>query len=413
MLATATADDEDLHESLRVAEHGSPRNGLLPVRAAEAGTPLAAGSASRPAARPSRRVASPARLLIVPGMSRRLRLAILVTGSVVAGLLLAELVVRVFLPQPQSWMNIYRSHPSQPMFAVAAHVDEVADTGETRWHVRTDHEGLRLRSDGARAGGDGPQIVLLGDSFTFGYGVDCEQSFAGLLEQRLSPRARVVNAGQPGYGPKQELMMMQHLLSVGVEPAHVVLVIYAGNDVLDAILPTDRPVRDGSIDEPPGWRERLQQHSHLYRVAARAYHRWFKRTPHFIHDWRELMRPATWQESDLRVGMDNMRAALAELRDLCRSKHASLHAVVLPPAAAVDACGHRPNANDPTLQYELPVRMMMSLLADLEVPAHDLTPALAPLGSSGAFLPFDGHLSPAGHAAVAEAMQAAIDVLRS
>ena len=88
-----------------------------------------------------------------------------------------------------------------------------------------------------------------------------------------------------------------------------------------------------------------------------------------------------------------------------------LHAAVLPPAA--DAHGEHGQQLDPTLQYDLPVTQMTRLLAELGVTATDLTPALARLGSRRAFLGFDGHLSPAGHAAVADAMQAALPSLRA
>lgn len=90
-----------------------------------------------------------------------------------------------------------------------------------------------------------------------------------------------------------------------------------------------------------------------------------------------------------------------------------LHAAVLPPAAAADAHGEHGHQLDPTLQYDLPVTQMTRLLAELGVAATDLTPALARLGSRRAFLGFDGHLSPASHAAVADAMQATFPSLRA
>lgn len=344
-------------------------------------------------------------------MPRRFRLVLLLAGSVAASVATAETLVRVFLPQPKSWMAIYRAHPEKPMFGVEANIDEIADTGETRWRVRTDEHGLRLRGDGTRLG-TGAQVALLGDSFTFGYGVDHDISFAGLLEQGCADRARVINAGQPGYGPEQALMLLQHMLAVGFQPTDVILVVYAGNDVLDAILPTSRPVVNRSIDEPPGWRERVQQHSHLYRVVARAYHRWFQRSPHFVHDWQELMRPATWEQPDLVKGKANMRQSITALRDLCREHDARLYTAVLPPTAAVDAYAHTLEHPLPELQYDLPVQQMLRLLSELELPVLDLTPSLAPLGSNRAFLPFDGHLSMAGHAAVAAALREALPILR-
>jgi lysophospholipase L1-like esterase len=87
---------------------------------------------------------------------------------------------------------------------------EVARSGEFDLSVAVDDLGLRAGSrvpDPAhRQGG----VVALGDSLTFGEGVEFEQTWTHLLERELG--APVVNAGVPGYSSRQMAALLdEHL----------------------------------------------------------------------------------------------------------------------------------------------------------------------------------------------------------
>lgn len=55
----------------------------------------------------------------------------------------------------------------------------------------------------------GPEIVVLGDSFAFGWGVDHEETFAALVEERTG--LRVLNTAIPSFGTAREMVMLRSL----------------------------------------------------------------------------------------------------------------------------------------------------------------------------------------------------------
>jgi hypothetical protein len=79
------------------------------------------------------------------------------------------------------------------------------------------------------------RIALIGDSFTFGWGLDYEDTIGQELEVRLndalqSPRVRVINLGVPGYGPWQEWAFLQER-GFALEPDLVIAQIFPSNDL--------------------------------------------------------------------------------------------------------------------------------------------------------------------------------------
>lgn len=81
------------------------------------------------------------------------------------------------------------------------------------------------------------QILILGDSFTFGFGVLLEESYPFLLEKLLNAdsnnsnnKYEVINAGVPGYDTVQELELLKRIIShyspkwiiVGFHPSDLV-----------------------------------------------------------------------------------------------------------------------------------------------------------------------------------------------
>lgn len=147
--------------------------------------------------------------------------------------------------------------------------------------VVTDRRGFR--SEEIQAGKQ--TIALLGDSVTFGYGLENEQTLASHLATGLAKKFNVVSAAAPGYTLGQEAAIYKEKVAQ-LHPDTVVLVFY-WNDLKDmepAVLddegnlqsagwapgqPTCHPIETGILGWIPGkcW---LDLHSAFYRTIKKV-----------------------------------------------------------------------------------------------------------------------------------------------
>jgi hypothetical protein len=72
------------------------------------------------------------------------------------------------------------------------------------------------------------RVLVLGDSFVFGVGVDEEHLFSSELQRRLGRGYEVVNLGVSGYSTDQELLLFESL-GASLQPS-VVLLVMCDND---------------------------------------------------------------------------------------------------------------------------------------------------------------------------------------
>jgi hypothetical protein len=115
------------------------------------------------------------------------------------------------------------------------------------------------------------RILVLGDSVTFGWGVDQGQDFPArlesLLREQLGGAWQVINAGVNGYNSEQEATFF---LTEGLRfHPDIVLLIYVANDVDPVIEPNAvtwqrNPTWPSSL---PELFDRVQSHSRLYQTT--------------------------------------------------------------------------------------------------------------------------------------------------
>ena len=151
--------------------------------------------------------------------------------------LAAEVLLRVSGYQPiqnpmgPRWM--YRADPElgfalTPGFA-GRHVHP-----EFEVRVEVDERGLR---DIPYAGEPARRVLVLGDSMVFGYGVEAEETFCELLQQDLED-VEVVNAGVSGYGPNEQVVLLERLVEP-LDPDVIVSSFFFANDLRDTLDPQE------------------------------------------------------------------------------------------------------------------------------------------------------------------------------
>jgi hypothetical protein len=125
--------------------------------------------------------------------------------------------------------------------------------------VKTNSYGMR---DDEPLPGDRERIVVIGDSFAFGFGVPQDDLFPLLLEQKLNSVADkydVLNLTVPGYNVQDEVNILK-ARGLLWQPK-TIIIAYVLND------PETEPVQElpSYFDEPQWW-----QYSHLLRLVARG-----------------------------------------------------------------------------------------------------------------------------------------------
>jgi hypothetical protein len=120
-------------------------------------------------------------------------------------------------------------------------VFDIPDPCPHEFSVRTDRDGFRNVKDMDEA-----DVVVLGDSYVEGVIVPYEQIMTSQLSMRL--KVPVLNLGQVGYGPDQELIVFKRY-GLPRRPKVCVWCFFEGNDLSDMVEYQFRKL---------GWQERMQ-----------------------------------------------------------------------------------------------------------------------------------------------------------
>lgn len=160
-----------------------------------------------------------------PVWLRRLVINIGLLAATLLFLFLAgEVLLRVLIIQPMNSREVRIHQPS----AIEGLVYELKPGVSTRgfgWeHITVNSEGFRSpEQDPAK-----PVIAVIGDSYTFGHGVNDDETNAAYLQKEF-PEHYVLNAGVDGYNIEQEAIVMRER----VAPLHpeIVIVEFVFNDM--------------------------------------------------------------------------------------------------------------------------------------------------------------------------------------
>ena len=146
------------------------------------------------------------------------------------------------------------------------------------WNLN--HDGFRDSDFGEKIAPHKPSVILLGDSFTAGMGVEPEHSYAGLLKPVLSRAGlETFNLGRIGTGTVQQKQLLEKYIDK-IKPQEVLLFFY-WNDAQDSLgaspgktLSSSIPLNSGikTVTHPllpiPSDLKSLLRESVLYRWVA-------------------------------------------------------------------------------------------------------------------------------------------------
>jgi hypothetical protein len=154
----------------------------------------------------------------------------LLLGVLAVAPLAAEAALRLYVSYVTKSDHLFRSD-AQTGWSNAPNLltTRINAAGE-EWSIRTDHNGQRLIAQNPRAR---HRILILGDSLSFGEGIEIKDRFDVKMLSSL-PDARVLNTGTSGFGTDQEYVAFRnwrHLLESG----DTVLIVLNQSDYFDVL----------------------------------------------------------------------------------------------------------------------------------------------------------------------------------
>jgi hypothetical protein len=144
------------------------------------------------------------------------------------------------------------------------------------WSIRTDQNGQRLIAQNPRAR---HRILILGDSLSFGEGIDIKDRFDVKMLSSLPDARVIINTGTMGYGTDQEYVAFRNWRYL-LESGDTVLIVLNQSDYFDVLRrrffgrakPYFEKVDGSYVLRPPliGLWERWSDWSRVASVVARS-----------------------------------------------------------------------------------------------------------------------------------------------
>jgi lysophospholipase L1-like esterase len=271
------------------------------------------------------------------------------------------------------------------MFTFKPHASGVfaggVDTNRT-FPYRTNAHGLRDRDRSAKQSGT-KRVLVLGDSYTWGYAVAEEEAYPQVAERLLKARQRpdieVINAGIPDYNSRQERELLAQLIPIYQPDA-----VFLGYVVNDAEPQTSVPV-------PP---EETYRHAYSWFLSDFADHS-------NRHMFRRRLLPSTRDTGDSKY-LDGFREdshkwrdsreAIREMRDLAAAAGSPFTILILPDVTQdLDERYNWRPIHDAVARWG----------RELNIPTFDLLSEFTGQDHVALMVPWDGHPNATAHNAFA------------
>jgi lysophospholipase L1-like esterase len=270
------------------------------------------------------------------------------------------------------------------VFAFKPHASGVSPGGidtKRTFPYRTNAHGLRDRDRPAKTPGT-KRVLVMGDSYTWGYAVAEEEAYPQVAERLLRERARpdveVVNGGIPDYNTRQEHQLLTQLMPIYQPDA--VFLAYVVNDAEPC---TAMPI-------PP---EETYRHARSWFLAETADH-WNR------HVFRRRLLPSAkdnvgssyldgFEEGS--VKWRDSREAIRQMRDLAAARGIPFAILILPDVTQ----------NLDRYRWQTIHDAVARWGRELNIPTFDLLKEFRGRDNQTLVVPWDGHPNAQAHVEIA------------
>jgi lysophospholipase L1-like esterase len=306
---------------------------------------------------------------------------LLVAAALAVGGLLVEVLLRVLaLPNGDAHFALTTTFRLDPdlIYTLEPGSEATWSTDEFTEHRRINTLGMRDDEPPAKRPGE-IRMLAVGDSFTYGHGVQMHESWPKVVQARLRAAnldVTVLNAGVPGWSPDQSYRYAQRV--VGPLAVDIVLFGLNSNDLHDVIDAPLFDVRDGHLIPLRGERTWIHLQGRLAAALPSPLAR-MRTVRLLLASLRGAdlygQRPALDPEALQEWARTKIRTEVLTLHQSLRRDDVALVVVITPRGGSLD-----------------------SLVGDFErasLPVLRVTPPAD--GEARYYFPRDGHLTPAGN----------------
>lgn len=324
-------------------------------------------------------------------LRRTLMNGALALASLLLVFLASEVVCRIFFP------DVKIRYRKDPELLVTYEPNQTA--AATYLSDGTPGPIVRINGLGLRGSDVGElpsrRLLLLGDSFTMGAGVEGDEIFAARLDEALGDEVAIVNGGQGGFGIFQLEIRLKRLLPV-VRPELTIAVIWEG------MILRQPP----SIEETRRFFERSNRlrrlkalsvlGTHLYRRYERLALRLGRDDLIVKLGVRESAPSADERREQYRRALAADLGRLLRMRGVAESDGSELALVFWPREAFV-------GANSLMMSGELTARLT-EFAREAQIRFYSLQETFEPHSSGSLLIPNDGHPTSFAHCVVARSL---------
>jgi hypothetical protein len=343
-----------------------------------------------------------------------LRLAVACVSILVA-LVIAEVALRLFVPvqQERDTEHVYFAYDAALGWLNKPDASGVFRIPSGTTLINISSQGWRDSDPVMPKPAGIKRILVLGDSQTWGYGVNQTERYSDDFRRLLSG-VDVLNMGVSGYGTGQEyLLLREH--GIAYDP-DVVIVGFYSNDLYDnmatnnedaysyprpVLLEQNNTLRVSNVPVPKKagiWENApsyyadqspviafLMQHSRLFFMVKQIYAG--LQTAMVRMGWREEI-PASFKQPDSPQWKATF-AILDDMRSYCQARHITLVVAIIPTRTNIQA-------GDATIDNQLAVWGERS-----NVPVVRMQDSFASHDLNKLYLAYDSHMSAQGHSLAA------------